>query len=140
MDCLPDFVETAYVPLESKDTPPLITWEGPPDWEPHAILVPAADLYNPPVMPFAPQIVEEWENIPAGTAAIPVGTPVKCADGTLGSVAEVLVDPASGQITAAVLQIGGQLWLIPADRLEVRSDGGIHAQLRQCELQPYAES
>lgn len=138
LDALPEFEETAYVPLESKDIPPLITWEGPPDYEPRNVLVPAASLYTPRVMPYAPQLVQEWENVPPSAAGLAAGASVDCADGPLGTVSEVRVDPVGGQVVAIVVQSGDRRWLIPADRIELTEVGCIRLTLRRCDLGPYA--
>lgn len=138
LDALPDLEETAYVPLESKDVPPLITWEGPPDYEPRNVLVPAASLYTPRVMPYAPQLVQEWENVPPGAAGLAEGASVDCADGPLGTLSEVRVDQVGGKVVAIAVQAGDRRWLIPADEIEMTRVGGIRLTLRRCDLGPYA--
>lgn len=138
LDQLPDFVETAYVPLASKDVPPLITWEGPPDYEPHAVLVPAASLYTPQVMPFAPQLVEERKAIPPDAADLAVGTPVECLDRSVGTIVEVHVDSTDEHVTGVVLQAGARRRLIAVEMLEVTVGDGVRVRLKQCEAERQA--
>jgi sporulation protein YlmC with PRC-barrel domain len=140
LSTLSDFEEAAYLPLESQDVPPLITWEGPPDYEPRPILVPAASLYSPPIKPFAPQLVEEWENVPADAAGLAPGAPVACTDGLVGTIGEVRVDPVDGHLVAVAVEGADRRWVIPADEVEVTDVGGILLRLRQCDLEPYAQA
>lgn len=119
LERLPDFVESAYVPLESQDRPPIITWEdGSPD-DGRAVLVPAAQLYNPAVPGYAPRIVEEQRNTaPGGTADITVGTIVEDERGEaeIGRVVEVTVDAETGRLTGVVFEAGAETRLLgPAD-------------------------
>ncbi len=126
LERLPDFVESAYLPLDSQDSPPLITWEdGSPD-DGRAVLVPAAQLYDPAVKAYAPQIVEEQRNTaPGGTADITVGTVVEDESGEqeIGKVVEVTVDAETGRLTGIVFDAGGETRLLgPADFQIVEGD------------------
>ncbi len=51
----------------------------------------------------------EVESVPEGELALRRGTLVEATDGYVGKVGELMVDPASGQITHLVLQ-EGHLW------------------------------
>ncbi len=141
LQSLPDFVEAEYVPLESQDEPPIITWEGAPSYEPRAVLVPAATLYDPPVKPYAPQIVEEHENIPYGTTEIVRGSRVQCTDGFLGTVQEVRVDPSSRRVDSFVVEPEGgvERWVVPADAIQQASHTLVRLRVARCELRPADE-
>lgn len=139
LDRLPDFVETEFVPLESQDEPPLITWEGAPSYEPKAVLVPASLLYDPPIKPYAPQIVEERENVPYGAADIAHGSWVRCVDGPVGKVVEVRVEPSTRRVTGVVVEAEDGRWLVPAEAIAVVDSRGVGLRARRCELHPAGE-
>jgi sporulation protein YlmC with PRC-barrel domain len=117
LERLPDFVETAYVPLESQDHAPLITWEDGSADDGRAVLVPAASLYQPEVMPFAPRLVEEQRNTAAsGTIDIVIGTVVEDGEEEIGRVDEVSVDVETGRLLGVVVEgIDGRNFLDPSD-------------------------
>jgi sporulation protein YlmC with PRC-barrel domain len=134
---LPAFSEEAFVPLESQDIAPLITWEGPPDYEPRPVMIPASALYTPRVMPFAPQLVVERKGTPPNSADLVAGTQVFCRDGLLGTVRELLVESGSAVADAVVVESYGHpptQWEIPVDELYVGEDGNFGLRRNRSDL------
>jgi uncharacterized protein YrrD len=126
LDRLPDFEEEAFLPLGSRDIPPLITWEGPPDYEPRPVIIPAAALYTPKVMPFAPQLVVERHGEGPDSTDLSVGDRLYCREGLLGTIVDLLVSPGSGRAQAVIVESGGShplRWEIPVDELRVVEGG-----------------
>jgi uncharacterized membrane protein/sporulation protein YlmC with PRC-barrel domain len=65
------------------------------------------EYYQPYVVPVeGSKLPMEVERIPPGELAVRRGTPVEAADGYVGQVGELLVDPESGQITHLILREG----------------------------------
>ena len=126
VDRLPDFEEEAFLPLESQDIPPLITWEGPPDYEPRPVIVPAADLYTPRVMPFAPHLVVERRGVWPDMADLETGTRLYCHEGLIGTIVDLLVSPGSGRAQTVIVESGAprpRRWEVPVEELHVADDG-----------------
>ena len=141
IDRLADFLEEAFVPLESQDTPPLITWEGPPDYEPRPVIVPAADLYTPRIMPFAPQLVVERKGVPPDTADLNAGSMLHCDEGPLGRIVDLLLTPGSGRAESVIVESEGPdptQWEIPVDELYVAGeDGDLQVRRSRSELRRF---
>lgn len=105
-DRLPQTPTVAYVPLESIERGPLVGWQGPPDYSERQILIPAEILYDVPVRPFAPHIVQEGGLLNDQRSDIAEATEVACQDEVVGHVVEALVDPGSGDLRGIAVKPG----------------------------------
>jgi uncharacterized membrane protein len=79
-------------------------------WDEPAYWAAAGDMYyaEPYATPAMP-VYEETERVPPGELAVHRGAWVEATDGHVGTVGELVIDPASGEITHLVME-GGHLW------------------------------
>ncbi len=120
---LPQFIPENYTVPPSHWTPPSV-------YVPAYVLVPVpgyVDISKPrEELEAKAREAREGERVPKGAVEINEGTEVDCADGRVGTVDEVLVDPASNQVTGIVVRVGTILTkdvVVPARWIvEVRND------------------
>ncbi|MBI2953055.1 MAG: PRC-barrel domain-containing protein [Chloroflexi bacterium] len=110
IESMPDFSEEEYM------APPQAAPIGP--YVPGSVLWPLAYVY-------APVIMHEERHIPEEAVDITEGTDVRCVDGKIGIVDEVVVDSETGRVTAFIVRKGTLLtkdvtvpvtWIKSADR------------------------
>lgn len=117
---LPEGPTIAYVPLDSIERGPLVGWQGPPDYAEREILVPAEVLYDVPVRPFAPQIVQEGGLLSDAVPDVAEETEVTCQGEVVGHVAEVLTDERTRDlrgITVRLTEPGEPIRVVPASMI-----------------------
>lgn len=104
---LPDFMERDFL------IPP-DEWVPPAPYPAAAALWPVTAQNNPPIP------VQERENVPDPSIDIFKGMEVDCSDGTVGTVDEIVLDPATNRVQEIVIGSG---WLFPkTTRLPVGPD------------------
>jgi hypothetical protein len=93
----------------------------------------------PFVEPAPGLIVLEHEKLPPAEPGLKRGVPVYADDGFIGSVGELMIEPASGKITHLVLR-DGHLWgmkdiSIPVSMIRSKGQGGIGLRLSKKEIE-----
>lgn len=125
-DALPPFVELEYQ-------------KGEDAWEHYA---PGEWIFSPGALPAQAAVPLQRENVPEGSLALRRGARVEATDGSVGTVADLVVDPVSSEISHVIVLQGGLFnqrhVTLSAEQIDHIDDDGVYLKIdrRAVELLP----
>jgi sporulation protein YlmC with PRC-barrel domain len=130
LDDMPSFIQTEFIREEMPDIK-----YAPSGYVPFGTYY--VSLY--PVPDRTQVVAVEHKKVPLGELAIQQDTHVEATDGRVGRVDELIVHPASEQITHLVMR-EGHLWgkrdiVIPASEIDRIEDGTVYLKLSKDEVE-----